>query len=85
MTVNHDVAGSSPAGGAKTKATHSGGFSFWPSSSRLDTEASTITGIAELARLMTAMFIAFAKQNAHQSGQDKLVAVGSRSESTAVS
>lgn len=41
--------------------------------------------IAELARLMTAMFIAFAKQNAHQSGQDKLVAVGSRSESTAVS
>ena len=28
MTVNHDVAGSSPAGGAKTKTTQSGGFCF---------------------------------------------------------
>ena len=29
MTVNHDVAGSSPAGGAKTKTTQAGGFLFW--------------------------------------------------------
>ena len=28
MTVNHDVAGSSPAGGAKTETTQKGGFSF---------------------------------------------------------
>ena len=37
-----------------------------------------------IARLMTAAFIAFAKQNAHKRGQDKPAAVRERSESTAV-
>ena len=53
MTVNHDVAGSSPAGGANEKAGRKTCFFRWLLSFELVSAASESTGVAELAKLMT--------------------------------
>ena len=59
----HDVAGSSPAGGAKTKTTQSGGLLFWLFSSLLNPATSKITAISERSEEMTAQFGGFALRN----------------------
>ncbi len=46
MTVNHDVAGSSPAGGAKTKERPRASLLFWPFSFGLNPSISEIAGIS---------------------------------------